>query len=206
MMKMTKKQEKRNKILAAAKSLFNRTHDIKRVSLEAIASEAGVSPTTIYNNFGDRQTLIFEVIKDITRQNLERNRALVHSDLPFPQKIGSIISGKMELTEKMNGEIIEKFLTQDKKIAPFIDEIYKQEIRPLWQEMMADGKKSGYIDTTLDDEAFLIYLDIVQAGLKAKSELFLRFKDSIGLIEQLTRLMFYGFLKKDINLFRKEEK
>jgi AcrR family transcriptional regulator len=203
---ISKKKDKRDKILAAAKALFNRTHDVKRVSLEAIAAEAGVSPTTIYNNFGDRESLIFELVKELISTTLERNRALVNSDLPFPQKLISIISGKMEIAEKVDSEIVEKIVTQDKKIAPYIDEIYEKEIKPLWKVMMADGKKQGYFDPSIDDEAFLVYLDIIQAGLKAKTDIFKDFTNNMNLIEQLTRLMFYGFMKKDIDLFRKEEK
>jgi AcrR family transcriptional regulator len=203
---INKKKEKRDKILAAAKALFNRTHDVKRVSLEAIAAEAGVSPTTIYNNFGDRETLIFEIIKEMVSTNLERNRALVNSDLPFPQKLISIMSGKMELAEKVDREIIEKLLAQEKKVGTYVDKIYEQQIRPLWKAMMAEGKKQGYVDPALDDEALLVFLDIIQAGLKVKADIFKDFADNMQLIEQLTRLMFYGFLKKDIDLFRKEEK
>ena len=205
MKKIVDKSEKRQKILNAAGALFNRTHDVKRVSLEDIAEEAGVSPTTIYNNFGDRETLLYEVIKEITKQNLERNRNIVRSDLPFPQKIVSIISSKMNIAGEVNSELIEKLITQDKRIAPFVDELYEQEIKPLWQEIMTDGKKQGYIDPTLNDASLLVYLDILQAGLKAKPEFFKNFSENMGLIEQITRLMFYGFLKKDIDLFRKGE-
>jgi AcrR family transcriptional regulator len=206
MIKTSEQLDKRTKILNATKTLFSRTHDVKRVSLEAIAAEAGVSPTTIYNNFGDRETLIFEFIKDLSRANLERNKALVRSEIPFPQKLIGIISGKMDIAEKVDSEIIEKLLSQDKKIAPFVDEIYEQEIKPLWLEIMTDGKKQGYIDPSLDETALITYLDIIQAGLKAKQDLFKDFANNMTLIEQLTRLMFYGFLKKDIDLFQKEGK
>jgi AcrR family transcriptional regulator len=205
-MPINKKQEKRNKILAAAKTLFNRTHDVNRVSLEAIAAEAGVSPTTIYNNFGDRETLVFEVVKELSRVIIEHNRAIVKSGIPFPQKLTAIISGKMAVTEKVDTEIIEKMLSQDKKTASFIDEIYNNDIKPLWTEMIEDGKKQGYIDPSLDITAFTIYLDIMKEGLKNKMGLFKDIKENTIIIEQLTRLMFYGFLKKDIDLFQKEEK
>jgi AcrR family transcriptional regulator len=46
MKKTSEKSDKRQQILAAARTLFNRTHNVKRVSLEAIAEEASVSPTT----------------------------------------------------------------------------------------------------------------------------------------------------------------
>jgi AcrR family transcriptional regulator len=206
MKKKSEITEKRREILNAARALFNRTHDVKRVSLEDIAGEAGVSPTTIYNNFGDRETLLCEVIKELASQNLERNRSIVRSSLPFPQKLISIIGSKMDLAEQVNGELIEKLVTQDRKIAPFIDELYEQEIKPLWLEIMADGKKQGYIDPSVDDTALLIYLDIMQSGLKARPDLFKNFTENMNLIQQLTHLMFYGFLKKDIDLFQKEEK
>ncbi len=200
-----KQQEKRDKIILAAKSLFTRTHDVKRVSIEAIAAEAGVSPTTIYNHFGDRETLIFEIIKDLTSQNLERNRALIRSDLPFPQKLAGIISGKMAIAEKMNSEIIEKLISQDKKIVPFVDEIFEQKIKPLWKEMLADGKKQGYIEPAINDDALLAYLDIIQTGLRAKPDFMKQFPSNLDFIEQLARLFYFGFLKKDIDLFRKGE-
>jgi hypothetical protein len=137
--------------------------------------------------------------------NLERNRALIRSDLPFSQKLIGIISGKLDMAEKVNNEIIEKLVSQDKKIAPFIDRIFEKEIKPLWKEMVADGKKQGYIDPALDDETLLVYLDVLQSGFRARPELFQGFKENMGFIEQLTRLMFYGFLKKEVDLFRKEE-
>jgi AcrR family transcriptional regulator len=200
------KQNKRQRIMDAAVLLFRHTHDVRKVSLEAIAREARVSPTTIYNSFGNRETLVCEVIKELVNVNLERNRALVRSELPFPQKLIGIIRGKLELVDTVNGEIIEKLVSQDKKIAPFITAIFEKEIKPLWKEIMADGKKQGYIDPTLDDAALIVYLDVLQAGFRARPELFQGFKKNMGFIEQLTRLMFYGFLKKEINLFRKEDK
>lgn len=174
------------------------------MSLDAIAREAHVSPTTIYNYFGTRKTLVYEVIKELVNANLERNRALIRSELPFPQKLIGIISGKLDIAEKMNSEIIEKLVSQDKKIAPFIDRIFEREIKPLWKDMMADGRKQGYIDPALDYETLLVYLDVLLAGFRTRPELFQGFKQNVGFVKQLTHLMFYGFLKKDIDLFQKE--
>jgi AcrR family transcriptional regulator len=196
--------KKHQQILTAAVNLFSRAHDIKKVSLEDIAREAHVSPTTIYNNFDNRETLVYEVVKELVRGNIERNRALVFSDLPFPRKLIGIMSGKLDMAEKVDSEIFDKLLLQDKKIAPFIDEIMEREIKPLWKKIMADGKEQGYVDPALDDEALYIYLDVLQAGFRARPELLQDFKEKMGFIEQLTRLMFYGILKNEINLFPKE--
>ena len=206
-MDRTKKDsEKSRKILAAAVNLFSRTHDVKKVSIEGIAAEAGVSPTTIYNNFHDRDTLVYEVVMELSKAIIERNSAIVRSDLPFPQKITGIINRKLGMAEKVNSEIIEKMIGQDRKITSFYDEIYEKEIKPLWYEILADGKKEGYIDPSLDPAAFIVYLDILQAGARARPEIFHDLKENMDTIKQLARLMFYGFMIKDIDLFRKEEK
>jgi len=197
---------KKQKIVTAAMALFRRTHDVRRVSLEAIAGEASVSPTTIYNNFGNRETLVLDVVKELIRATIDRHRALVYSDLPFPQKLISIISGKMAIMDKMNQEIIEKMVSQDKNITPFIDEIFHKEIKPLWKRMMEDGIKQGYVDPSIDLDMLFIYLDILQAGFRAKPEILKGFTENMEAVKQLTRLMFYGFLKKEIDLFQKEGK
>jgi len=202
-MKNKLKNAKQQKIIKAASKLFRLTHDIKRVSLEDIAEEAGVSPATIYNNFGDRETLLYEVIKDLALEILQRNRDLVHSNLPFPEKLIGIMSNKMDLIGEVNRELIEKLITQDKRLIPFIDELYSHEIKPLWTEIMAEGKKLGYIDPTLDDKALLSYLDILQAGLKVRPEILKNIGENLDFLEQVTRLMFYGFLKKEIDFFGK---
>jgi AcrR family transcriptional regulator len=199
------KQTKRQEIIAAALKLFRSTHNVKKVSLEDVAREAGVSPTSIYNNFGGREQLIVEIIKLLVRQNLESARGLIHSDLPFSQKLIAIINNKMNTAGQLDGEIIAKMMSQDKTMAPFIDEIYNTEIRPLWLEIITEGKKQGYISKDLDDEALLIYLDAIRAGFADKKDLLVNFKNNPGLIEQLTRITFYGFMKKQIPLFQKKK-
>ena len=195
---------KRQLVMNAAVALFRQTHDVKKVSLESIAREAGVSPATIYNQFGNRENLLCEVIKILIRDNLERNRSIVDADLPFAQKIAAIVSGKLDMATELNCEVVSKLISQDPAISPFIDEIYTNEIRPLWLTMLADGKKQGYIEESLDEGALLIYLDALKAGLKVKQDALKNFRQNPALIEQLTHIMFYGFLKKDISLFKKE--
>jgi len=196
--------EKREKILAAALSLFQRTHDVKRVSLEAIAREAGVSPTTIYNQFGTRETLVAEVAKALLGEILKMGRSFIKSDLPFPRKLTEIIAGKLDITSQVHGEILTKMVSQDKTMTAFVEEAYHTETEPLWREMLADGKRQGYIDPARDDEALLAYFDIIRTGYSARSELLENLSQNMGLLEQLTRIMCYGFLKKEIDLFNKE--
>lgn len=202
---MNAKTDKRQTIISAAVFLFRHTHNVKKVSLETIAQEAGVSPTTIYNLFGTREKLVFEVIKVLAKENIDHNRKLVRSSLPFPKKLFGIISGKVDLASELNNEILTKIVTQDATVAPLIDALYETEIRPLWFAILADGKKQGYIDKKLDENALFIYLDIVKAGLSARKDLAQSLTDNPTLIEQITRIFYNGVLKKDIDLFTRED-
>jgi AcrR family transcriptional regulator len=194
-------KDKKQRILDAALTLFSNTHDVKKVSIEAIAKQAKVSPTTIYNNFGTREKLVYEVITVLMKDTIESNRNIIYSNIPFPQKIMRIMSGKMDLTASLNSEILDKIIRQDESITPLIDDVYENEIRPLWIRMLSDGKKEGYIDESLNDKALLIYLDTIKAGLSINKDLWNDFADKLELIKQVTSIMFYGFLKKKIDLF-----
>jgi AcrR family transcriptional regulator len=53
------RQSRREQTLAAATRLFNR-HSFAAVTLDAIASEVGVTPSALYNHFESKEALVFE--------------------------------------------------------------------------------------------------------------------------------------------------
>ncbi|TFG47139.1 MAG: TetR/AcrR family transcriptional regulator [Dehalococcoidia bacterium] len=195
------RRSKRQFIIETTVDLFTRTHDVRKVTIEDIAAAAGVSPTTVYNQFGNRDALVVEAAKDLIRDIFERSRTILRSDMPFGAKMSGMISGKLDIVSKASDEVISKIITQDKKIAPFLEDMFSSEVKQLWLEMLDDGKRQGYIDESIDPEAFYIYMDIVRAGFTAKGELFTPWKQNIDLIEKMTHFVFYGFLQKDVDLF-----
>jgi AcrR family transcriptional regulator len=198
---MIRKDEKRQRILNAAVALFSRSHDVKKVSVEDIAAEARVSPTTIYNYFGTREVLVIDTAKVLMREILKMGFGILRSDLPFPQKLQAIIAGKTDLIGQYSREVLGKLLGNDKSTAVYGRELYESEVKPLWREFIASGKKEGYIDPSIDDEALIAYLDLLRAGIAGKPELAVNYEQNMELLQEMSRLMFYGFLKKDIELF-----
>ena len=199
------KEDKRQKILSVATELFRHAHDMRKVSVEDVAQQAGVSPTTIYNYFGTRESLVAEVAKRLIAAITRQVGGILRSDLPFDKKLVAAIAGKVDAAAQINNEIITKMVSQNRYVAPFIEEIYRTEIRPLWLEFMAEGKRQGYIDPRLDDDALLTYLEIIRAGFAARPEVIKDYREHMDFIEKLTNFAFFGFLKKDIELFQKEK-
>ena len=195
------KTDKRQQILKAAVALFGRSHDVKKVSVEDIAAEARVSPTTIYNYFGTRDALVIDTAKALMREILKMSLGVLRSDLPFPEKLKAIIAGKMDLAGQYSKEVLGKLLGDGKSTAVFGRELYETEVKPLWLEFIASGKKEGYIDPSVDDEALLVYLDMLRAGVAAKPELTANYQENMPLLLKISRLMFFGFINKEIAMF-----
>ncbi|MGX1807210.1 TetR/AcrR family transcriptional regulator [Nocardia sp. NPDC055321] len=68
--------DKRQAILAAAFEVFA-GDGYHRASVDAIALAAGVAKHTIYNHFGDKESLLRAVVADLAEQALVRNLAAV---------------------------------------------------------------------------------------------------------------------------------
>ena len=195
-MNTSPKSEKSRRILKAAISLFTQTHDIQKVSLENIAREAAVSPATIYNHFGTRENLMREVSKELVRSMLEKMRALMDSDAPFPQKVAEVFSAKMDFIGD-NREMLGKLLSHYDSI---IGDADLSEITRLSNEFFESGKNQGYIDPSFDNRLIADYFDMLRAGVAAKPELANRFGNDPKLVNDFTQLIFYGFMKKDVGL------
>ncbi|XUW99979.1 MAG: TetR/AcrR family transcriptional regulator [Dehalogenimonas sp.] len=195
---------KRQVIIDTTVELFRKTHDVRKVSVEDIATAARVSPTTIYNQFGNREALVLAAAKTVITRIGRMAEGFIKSDLPFDQKIVSIVSGKISIASAASDEVIAKVLSQDPDIAPFIEEMFRSVAWPMWLDFLAEGKAQGFIDESLDTEVFLEYLDILRAGFAARKGLIRDWMQNIENIKQMTRLTFYGFMKKEIDLFGSE--
>jgi len=195
------KPDKQERILKAAVSLFGKAHDARNVSIEEIAAEAHVSPTTIYNYFGTREALVMETAKALMRDIIKMSMGVLHSDLPFPEKLKAIVAGKMDIAGQYSKEVLGKLLGNDKSSIAFSQRMYDTEVKPMWLDFIASGKKEGYIDPAVDDEALLAYLDILRKGASARPDLTTDYQKNMPLLKGVSRLIFFGFINKEIAMF-----
>jgi AcrR family transcriptional regulator len=200
------KIDKKERILKAAVDLFGKAHAARKVSVEEIAAAAHVSPTTIYNYFGTRDTLVLETARDLIREIMKMTAAVLRSDLSFPEKMRVITAGKMGLTAQYSSEVLGKLLKESLALTRAGREIYDAEVKKLWKEFIDSGKRGGYIDPSLNDSELLTYFDILRAGIAAMPETMEGMRDDPARYERLTNIICFGFLKKGVKLFPAEEK
>ncbi|MDI1252566.1 TetR/AcrR family transcriptional regulator [Thermomonas sp.] len=81
-----KDPEKRAAILDAAKRLFI-VHGYERVSMDQIASEAGVSKLTVYSHYGDKDSLFGEAVRAHCEQGMPTSLFDEDAQKPLQQRL-----------------------------------------------------------------------------------------------------------------------
>lgn len=188
--KLTRKQ----KILKTAVNMFFNTHNFNKVSIEEIARKTVVSPTTVYNLFGNRENLTIEVIKKISMDSLKEYRNIIDSNRPFPEKIKLIMDRKMR-SASMDVDVLDKFISTDERLREFAEEINQKETEPLLLDFIDEGRNKGYIKKNLSNEAILAYLQILQENGTVYFRLVEKYSNNPEIIEQLNDILFYGMME-----------
>ena len=93
----------RTAILSAAKDLFWK-HGIRRVTVEEISKEAGISKMTFYRTFSNKQEVAAAVLTDVLDSSMQRYRAAMDSDAPFEERIREVV-----LLKHDNAQVILSF-------------------------------------------------------------------------------------------------
>ena len=100
---MKESDPKRENLLAAASRLFWK-HGIRRVTIEEICRQAGVSRMTFYKHFPDKDGIILTILEALEKEGLERYRTIMKSELPFPEKVKALILFKSEQADPLSHE------------------------------------------------------------------------------------------------------
>ena len=86
-------EKNRNSIIRSATELFL-LQGIKKVSVNDIAHKAGVTSATVYNQFGNKDSLVREVIIEWFTKTLEDYKQVLNSAMSFEEKLQKVMSFK----------------------------------------------------------------------------------------------------------------
>lgn len=194
-----KTKGKRESILDSAITLWQKAHNVNKVSIADIAEKTGVSPTTIYNLFGTREGLVEAVIKHLTEDILAKQKAALGGDMPFPAKIQRMLSAKLTTLEGMQSDLLDKICT-DPAARRYVNEITETETKPLMRAIFAEGKRQGYIKASIPLEAVMLYFDILAAGFTACSDEMKSMVADKKMMQAVADLIYFGLFQKRFEL------
>lgn len=185
-------QTKYNDILNTAANLFWK-HGIRRITVEEICREAGVSKMTFYRQFENKSQLAFLVLKGILNTSMVQYRNIMKQEVGFPEKVKQIILLKHNSTNELSEELLNDIYRHPELgLKTYIEEFQQQMMKEVMNDM-ANAQKQGWIrqDLKLD---FIVYMlnDLNKKMLD--DQLVSKYGNSREMIMELTNFFFYGIM------------
>ena len=165
----------------------------RRVTVQEICREAGVSKMTFYKHFKNKEELVKFVLDHVSRQRMAVYREVMDRDIPFAEKMEELVRMKMRQIEDLSREFYQDF---HQHAGP--------ELRRHIETMVAQGMKTMLADYVLAQQkgeiradikpAFIAYfLNHMMAMLK-DDELIRIYDTPQELIMELTNFFIHGLL------------
>ncbi len=131
----TVSERKREAIARAALTLFA-IDGYERTSVEAIATEAGVSKRTVYSHYDDKETLFLSVVRDTYDGMLARISEIVEH-VPWDRDLGAALTKcATDITRSIvrspeRSTLVRLLITEAPHFPDVIDLLHSREIAPL---------------------------------------------------------------------------
>ncbi|MCP4138262.1 MAG: TetR/AcrR family transcriptional regulator [bacterium] len=184
---------KYEQVMKTALKLFMR-HGIRRITIEEICKEAGVSKMTFYKFFKNKNKLAIQVLESLFEENIGIYNDLMKQDISYPDKIKELIRFKVEKSKEYGQSFLIDILEAVPELHDYIMQKRTESIH-LSLQLLEEGKKAGYIDENMKPEFFLYLLNQIQVIFDS-DEIKAIFPDITERTEHLVTFMFYGLLNK----------
>lgn len=188
-----RKVQKKESIIRAALELFMQ-YGFKKVSINDIAIKANVSPVTIYNHYGNKDNLVYEVIRHQLRSMMEYYKTIIYGDRSFPEKIKEIVFNKVEVASQFRGELAPIALRDDSVYRQSIYEEFEQEATNMTLDLFNEGKREGFVGKDISEQTLIIYLEILKSGIASSTRLYSDEKSYPRVVRELNELFLYGLV------------
>jgi AcrR family transcriptional regulator len=181
--KKTPQSMKREQIIRNAERLFSRFGS-KRLTVEEICREAGVSKMTFYKYFPNKVGLV-RVIRDRwVEEGFQKFDEINAMDIPFPEKINLMTRWKVEFASRLHTEFIRELVS--------IDDVMERSKRRFLQNMTR-AQQDGEIRPEIDLQFLWLVIEKLQEMAKEEAWKVV-FSDFGQFQEQLRNLIFFGLL------------
>jgi len=186
---------KRQEILRTGKDLFWK-FGFKRVTIEEICKEAGVSKMTYYKYFSNKMELVKILMDEILQDGLIKYRKLMDSDKPYPEKVLGMIELKKEQTHTMSSEFFKDYLqSDDPEMHAYLEKLSRENFQ-IFLDDFRKAQENGDIRKDLKVEFILAVLNRLMDWIQHDTSLMEIYDEPQDLAVEMTRFMFYGIMER----------
>lgn len=184
---------KKESIINAAWELF-RERGITDVGISEIAAKAHVSQVSIYNYFGDKNSLAKEVLIYYLDVAIKGYDEILQKDIPFSEKLKLIMNKKYEAIDELSNSLFSKYAWEDKTLQQVYNEAATTKAISIYTKFIELGKMEGAIDESIPNEAILSFI-LASVSIMQQSDYI---KTSPEYKSGILKLSLYGLLGKEI--------
>lgn len=146
--------KKKNAIIKAANTLFLEK-GFTTTSIKEIAANAQVSQVSIYNYFGNKDSLVIECVKLIIQENIDKAYALLDSDLPYLEKLSAALSLCTSDVNASFSTYLSASAIADGNFMKLLSDGIHELQKDLYFRYIEAGKDAGSIDASIPTSLIL---------------------------------------------------
>ena len=156
-----------------------------KVSVEEICRKAEVSKMTFYKYFANKEDLFRHVWDQWIEDGFTYLDDIDALNIPFPEKIRTILQYKLDFAARMGSDLIEDFLHTDIDIHSFSDRLL---------EWLLEAQARGDIRPGVRPEFMLAAFDRIYYTLSRDDELRGLYPDIAMFTREIFNFYFYGIM------------
>lgn len=191
---MNKRSEKFDDIISAARKLFWK-HGIRRVTIEEICKDAGVSKMTCYKYFSNKTAIAKYLIEDLFESGIKAYKELYDSDISYEEKVKKMVGLKMSNAHEMSQELLDDiYKYQDEELYETVESIKKRMIG-IYLEDIREAQKIGEIRNDVKPEFMLYFLNNL-TEMVTDQRLVGIYSNPEQMIVEVMNFFFYGIMPR----------
>jgi len=182
-------------LLKTAHHLFWK-HGFKRVSVQEVCREAGVSKMTFYRYFSNKEALALAVLQDMFDDAMKEYREIMEEDIPFADKVKKQVLMKAKNTDEISKELVKDLLADtESPLFKYWNE-RKNEAIGVFLKDFAEAQQKGWIRKDIKRE-FILYFFNKMIEMATDEYLLSVYDSEQELIMEMTNFYFYGISPRE---------
>lgn len=180
------------KVLEASKTLFWK-FGIRKVTVEEICNESGISKMTFYRNFNNKTSVVEAIIKGLFIDGMNAYDLIMSSDASFPDKIEQVFEMKKKNAHDMSEMFVHDLMhLDDQDLIGLMMNFQKESTERLINDLK-DAQSEGWIRDSVNIDFVNYMINLIQAQLKSDQFLHI-FKSIEDANDQVKNFLFYGMI------------
>ena len=128
-------------IVETGRKLFFQ-HGIRRVSVEEVCREAGVSKMTFYRSFKNKDDLVLHILDQLVDASMAHCELLMKQNAPFAEKMEELMAMKVKMVAQFSKEFMKDLMSTSGKAGLYLLK-RRQEADAMMKTFFQDAQKKG---------------------------------------------------------------